>query len=127
MKPPTSFAAAERAFSNTGFLRSELRTGLSYEGLHRLLDPFIYYWNLPHADMDAIPDGSGGGARRHAAGDCVGVENGADGASVGSDGELSHVGDVTWMLAVDLREDEWLMLEWRRDASASAVGEDPTT
>lgn len=76
--------------------------------------------------MDAIPDGSRDGARRQAAGDCVCVENGADGACVGSDGELSHLGDVTSMLAVELGEDEWLMLEWGRDASASAGGEDPT-
>lgn len=72
--------------------------------------------------------GSQDGASRHAAGGCVGVDIGEDGARVGSDGSLSHFGDVAEMFAVVLGDHDVLALEWGGDASASAAGgEDPTS
>lgn len=54
------------------------------------------------------------------------MDNGADAAEVGSDGSLADVGDVADMLAVELGEEDGVVVEWGGDAGASAGREDPS-
>lgn len=126
IKLPNSFPAGERAFSNAGFIQSVLRTKLSYERLHRLL--YIYFNSraLPDADVDASPDSSLDGDGTGVAGDGESLDDGADGGEVGSNGSLSDVGDVADMLAVELGEEDGVVVEWGGDAGPLAGREDPS-
>lgn len=126
IKLPNSFPAGERAFSNAGFILSVLRTKLSYECLHRLL--YIYFNSraLPDADVDASPDSSLDGDGTGVAGDGESLDDKANGGEGGSDGSLSDVGDVADMLAVELGEEDGVVVEWGGDAGALAGREDPS-
>lgn len=66
-----------------------------------------------------LSTGSRDGDSRDATGDDAGVDDGVDGAGVGS---LSVIGDVAEMLAVDLGDDDAVVLECGGDAGASAGG-----
>ncbi|KAK1865335.1 hypothetical protein I4F81_007868 [Pyropia yezoensis] len=126
IKLPNSFAAGERAFSNVVFIQSVLRTKLSYERLHRLLYIYSISRALPDADVDASPDSSLDGDGTGVAGDGRSLDDEADGGEGGSDGSLSDVGDVADMLAVELGEEDGVVVEWGGDAGPLAGREDPS-
>lgn len=127
VKVSTRFAAGERALPNAGFIQSVVRSRQRYMRVHRLLCVLINSGALPNSDVDVIPDGNRDDDRRDAAGDTVGVDDGADGARMGSDGSLSVVGDVAGMLAVELSNDVGVVLKWGGDTGALAGAEDPTS